>query len=114
MPLSGVAPELRRRERNTRLIGLLLLLPVAVLAVGFLYYSLLFIVQMGFSEGSSFLSEAGAVQTLGNYTLIAERYIPNLLVTIQLAVLATAVDLVLGFPFAYILVRRVRYRDVVR
>ena len=34
--------------------------------------------------------------------------------TIQLALLATIVDLVLGFPFAYILVRRVRYRDIVR
>jgi putative spermidine/putrescine transport system permease protein len=46
--------------------------------------------------------------------LIVDRYLPNLFVTIQLAALATAVDLVLGFPFAYILVRRVRYRDVVR
>jgi ABC-type spermidine/putrescine transport system permease subunit I len=114
MPISEVAPELRRRERNTRLIGLALLIPAAILALGFLYYPLLFIVQMSFTEGSSFLSSTGPVQTLDNYRAIVDRYIPNLLVTIQLAVLATAVDLVLGFPFAYILVRRVRYRDVVR
>ena len=43
-----------------------------------------------------------------------ERYLPNVFVTIQLATLATVVDLVFGFPFAYILVRRVRYRNVVR
>jgi len=114
MPLSGVAPELRRRERNTRLIGLALLVPAALLAVGFLYYPLLFIVQMSFTEGSSYLSQAGPVQTLDNFRLIFERYLPNLFVTVQLALLATLVDLVLGFPFAYILVRKVRYRDIVR
>ena len=42
------------------------------------------------------------------------RYLPNLLVTLQLAILATLVDLVFGFPFAYILVRKVRYRNLVR
>ena len=45
---------------------------------------------------------------------MAERYLPNVLVTLQLAALATVVDLIFGFPFAYILVRKVRYRDVVR
>ena len=114
MSISGVAPELRRRERSTRLIGLALLVPAAVLALGFLYFPLLFIFQMSFTEGSSFLSQTGPVQTVDNYRLIVERYLPNLFVTIQLALLATAVDLVLGFPFAYILVRRVRYRDIVR
>lgn len=114
MPLPGVAPQLRRRERNTRLIGLALLFPAAALALLFLYYPLVFVLQMSFTEGGSYLSSTGAVQTLANYGLIAQRYLPNLFVTVQLAVLATIVDLVLGFPFAYILVRRVRYRDVVR
>ena len=114
MPLSEVAPELRRRERNSRLTGMALLIPAAALALLFLYYPLLFILQMSFTEGSSYLSAAGPVQTVDNYSLIVERYLPNLFVTVQLALLATVVDLVLGFPFAYILVRRVRYRDVVR
>ena len=113
-PISRVAPELRRRERSTRLIGLALLVPAAILALGFLYFPLLFIFQMSFTEGSTFLSQTGPVQTVDNYRLIVDRYLPNLFVTIQLALLATAVDLVLGFPFAYILVRRVRYRDIVR
>jgi putative spermidine/putrescine transport system permease protein len=114
MPMSGVAPELRRRERNSRLTGVALLIPAAALALLFLYYPLVFILQMSFTEGSSYLSPAGPVQTVDNYGLIVERYLPNLFVTIQLALLATVADLVLGFPFAYILVRRVRYRDVVR
>jgi putative spermidine/putrescine transport system permease protein len=112
--LSDIAPEVRRRDRNTRLVGLALLVPAMVLAVLFLYYPLVFILQMSFTEGSSFLSKSGPVQTIENYELIVERYVPNLLVTLQLAVLATVVDLVLGFPFAYILIRRVRYREVVR
>jgi ABC-type spermidine/putrescine transport system permease subunit I len=42
------------------------------------------------------------------------RYLPNLAVTVQLAGLATIADLIFGVPFAYILVRKVRYRDLVR
>jgi putative spermidine/putrescine transport system permease protein len=42
------------------------------------------------------------------------RYLPNVLVTLQLAGLSTLVNLIFGFPFAYILVRKVRYRDLVR
>ena len=45
---------------------------------------------------------------------MAARYLPNLLITIELAALAMIVDLIFGFPFAYILVRKVRYREVVR
>ncbi len=34
--------------------------------------------------------------------------------TVKLATLASIVDLVFGYPFAYILIRRVRYRELVR
>ena len=114
VPLSGVAPELRRRERNSRLIGIALLIPAILIAVLFLYYPLVFIIQMSFTVGGSFLSAGGPVVTLDNYRVMVERYLPNVWITIQLATLATIVDLVFGFPFAYILVRRVRYRDLVR
>jgi len=97
-----------------RLRTLALLLPAIVLAVGFLYYPLTFIVQMSFTEGSSYLSPDGPVQTLDNYTQILNRYLPNLLITLQLAFLATIVDLIFGFPFAYIFVRRIRYKTIVR
>jgi ABC-type spermidine/putrescine transport system permease subunit I len=113
-PLLGITSAVRRRERRSRLTAALFLAPAAILALLFLYYPLLFIVQISFTVGQSFLSAAGPVYSLQNYALILERYLPNVWVTIQLATLATLVDLVFGFPFAYILVRRVRYRNVVR
>ena len=52
--------------------------------------------------------------TLQNYVAMAGRYLPNLFITIELAALAMVVDLIFGVPFAYILVRKVRYRELVR
>ena len=95
-------------------MALLLLAPAILLACLFLYYPLVFIVQMSFTVASSFLSTGGAIYTLDNYRTLLDRYIPNVLVTLQLAGLATIVNLLFGFPFAYILVRKVRYRDIVR
>ena len=97
-----------------RLRTIALLSPAILLSVLFLYYPLVFIVQMSFSEGSSFLSPTGPISTLANYAAVVDRYLPNVLVTLQLATLATLADLVFGFPFAYILVRKVRYRNLVR
>ena len=114
-PLGAVeVPELRRRARSLRLRTALFLIPAAFLAALFLYAPLALMVDVSLTTGSSFLSSTGPVYALDNYALMIERYIPNLLITVQLAFLAMVVDLVFGFPFAYILVRRVRYRDVVR
>ena len=114
-PAGAVAvPELARRARNLRLRTALFLIPAAILGALFLYAPLALMVDVSLTTGSSFLSASGPVYALDNYALMIERYVPNLLVTIELATLAMLVDLVFGFPFAYILVRRVRYRDVVR
>jgi ABC-type spermidine/putrescine transport system permease subunit I len=113
-PSTAVAPELRRQERQARLTALALLLPALLLTLLFLYYPLVFIVRMSFTLADSFLSPDGATFTLANYQAMAGRYLPNVLVTLQLAGLAMLVNLVFGFPFAYILVRKVRYRDLVR
>jgi len=115
----AVAPNGRRlgtlpRVRAPRLRTIGMLVPAILLSVLFLYYPLVFIVQMSFSEGSTFLSPSGPINTLENYAAIVNRYLPNVLVTLQLATLATLADLVFGFPFAYILVRKVRYRNLVR
>ena len=115
----AVAPKGRRLDalpglRAPRLRTIGMLVPAILLSVLFLYYPLVFIVEMSFSEGSSFLSPAGPISTLENYAAIVNRYLPNVLVTLQLATLATLADLVFGFPFAYILVRKVRYRNLVR
>ena len=112
--LPALSPQLRRRERVARLRTAVLLAPAAVLAALLLYAPLAFIVNLSFTEGGSFLSPAGPVYSLANYAEMVTRYLPNLFITIQLATLAMLVDLVFGFPFAYILVRRVRYRDLVR
>jgi ABC-type spermidine/putrescine transport system permease subunit I len=109
-----VADEARRRERNRQLVGLALVTPAAVLVALFLYFPMAFIVQMSFTVGSSYLSPGGPEYSGTNYELVLSRYLPNVLVTLQLAALSTVVNLIFGFPFAYILVRRIRYRDVVR
>jgi len=114
LPLLSSAAEVRRRERNRRLIGLALVAPAMLLVVAFLYYPVTFIVQMSFTLGSSYLSPQGPEYSTANYDAMFSRYLPNVLVTLQLAGLSTIVNLFFGFPFAYILVRKVRYRDLVR
>jgi len=117
-PLSLAAPviasESRRRERNRRLTALLLVTPAVVLVVAFLYYPVTFIIQMSFTLGSSYLSPKGPDYSTANYAAMFSRYLPNVFVTLQLAALSTIVNLIFGFPFAYVLVRRIRYRDLVR
>ncbi len=114
LPMLSSADEVRRRERNRRLIGLALVAPSMLLVVAFLYYPVTFIIQMSFTLGSSYLSPQGPEYSTANYNAMFSRYLPNVLVTLQLAGLSTIVNLIFGFPFAYILVRKVRYRDIVR
>ena len=111
---SDVLMEAQRRERHARLTRVALILPAILLTILFLYYPLVFIFRMSFTLADSFLSPSGPVFTFDNYKLMTDRYLPNVLVTIKLAGLSTLVNLIFGFPFAYILVRKVRYRDVVR
>jgi putative spermidine/putrescine transport system permease protein len=112
--IAALSPQLRQRERRTRLTGLVLMSPAVLLVALFLFLPLVFILRMSVTEGNSFLSPGGPVFTLQNYVAMAGRYVPNLLITIELAALAMVVDLIFGVPFAYILVRKVRYRDLVR
>jgi ABC-type spermidine/putrescine transport system permease subunit I len=111
--IAALSPDVRR-ERRSRLTGLLLISPAVLLTFLFLLFPLVFIVQMSFTSGRSFLSPAGATFTPENFVAMAGRYLPNVLVTVQLAALSMVANLVFGFPFAYILVRKVRYRDLVR
>jgi ABC-type spermidine/putrescine transport system permease subunit I len=114
LSMPGIAAEVRRRERNRRLVGLALILPALLLVILFLYYPLTFIVQISFTAGNSFLSPKGPEYSVANYSAMFGRFLPNVLVTLQLAALSTLVNLVFGFPFAYVLVRKIRYRDIVR
>jgi len=114
LSMPGIAAEVRRREHNRRLVGLALILPALLLVILFLYYPLTFIVQISFTAGNSFLSPKGPEYSVANYSAMFGRFLPNVLVTLQLAALSTLVNLVFGFPFAYVLVRKIRYRDIVR
>ena len=111
--IAALSPD-TRRERRTRLTGVLLISPAVLLTFLFLLFPLVFIVQMSFTSGRSFLSADGATFTTENFVAMAGRYLPNVLVTVQLAALSMVANLIFGFPFAYILVRKVRYRDIVR
>ena len=51
-PIATLPPEVKRRERRTRLTTFVLLAPAALVAVAFLAYPLVFIFQMSFTEGS--------------------------------------------------------------
>jgi ABC-type spermidine/putrescine transport system permease subunit I len=112
-PIAALSPDVRR-ERRTRLTGLLLVSPAVLLTFLFLLFPLVFILQMSFTTGRSFLSAEGATFTPQNFVAMAGRYLPNVLVTVQLAALSMVANLIFGFPFAYILVRKVRYREIVR
>jgi ABC-type spermidine/putrescine transport system permease subunit I len=112
--LPALSPDIRRRERRTRLTGLALMSPAVLLTLLFLLFPLIFILQISFTVGNSFLSATGAEYSPVNYVAMTNRYLPNVLITLELAGLSMIVNLVFGFPFAYILVRKVRYRQLVR
>jgi ABC-type spermidine/putrescine transport system permease subunit I len=95
-----------------RWIGIGLLAPALVVTVLFSIIPLLYLVQLSLTTGSSFFFDAQ--YTLDNYKLIGERFLPTVWNTLKLATLSSALDLLFGYPFAYILVRKVRYRELAR
>jgi putative spermidine/putrescine transport system permease protein len=112
--IGGVLQDTRAPSLlKTRLPVLLLLAPALVITIVFLIVPVLFLLFISFTAGRSFLQDVPTF-TIGNYTSIFTDYLENLRVSIGLALLATLVDLIFGFPFAYILIRKVKYRDVVR
>ena len=92
--------------------GIALLAPALVVAVLFSIIPLIYLVRISLTEESTFFFTAK--NTWDNYREVFDQYRPAIFETVYLAVLASAVDLVLGYPFAYILIRKVRYREFVR
>ncbi len=117
-PLPQVAAEYataaRRRARvpGRTWAGLGLLGPAIVATILFSIIPLLYLFQVSLTRESSFFFTA--TYTLENYRTILDRYLPTVWTTIYLATLSSLVDLVFGYPFAYILIRKVRYREFVR
>ncbi len=68
--------------------------------------------RISLTQESSFFFTAE--YTLDNYREVFDRYRPAIVETVYLAALASILDLVFGYPFAYILIRKIRYREFVR
>jgi ABC-type spermidine/putrescine transport system permease subunit I len=64
------------------------------------------------TQGSSFFFTAE--YTGDNYREVFTRYRSAIVETVYLAGAASLLDLVFGYPFAYILIRKIRYREFVR
>jgi ABC-type spermidine/putrescine transport system permease subunit I len=73
---------------------------------------LAYLVQISVTSDSSFFFDAE--YTLSNYAEMWNRYLPTVWNTLKLATLSSLLDLLFGYPFAYILVRKVRYRELAR
>jgi ABC-type spermidine/putrescine transport system permease subunit I len=108
--VAGPAPVSGGRRALT---GVGLLLPAIVVAIVFSFIPLVYIAIVSATDESTFFFD-NPVYTFGNYREIWDRYLPHVWTTIRLATLASFADLIFGFPFAYILIRKVRYRELVR
>jgi putative spermidine/putrescine transport system permease protein len=108
-------PAQRERPLPGRqaLTGLGLLAPAILVAVLFSLIPIIYLVNVSMTRESTFFFD-NPQYTFDNYKSIWNRYLPHVWTTIRLATFASLFDLVFGFPFAYILVRKIRYRDLVR
>ena len=102
----------RRPFTSPRLKGLALLAPAVVVAILFSLIPLAYLFQVSLTQDSSFFFTAQ--YTLDNYREVFSRYLSAIVVTVYLAAMASLIDLAFGYPFAYILVRKIRYREFVR
>lgn len=101
-----------RRFPSPRLKGVGLLLPAVVVAILFSLIPLAYLFQVSLTRESSFFFTAE--YTLDNYRNVFSRYRNSIVETVYLAAVSSVLDLVLGYPFAYILIRKIRYRELVR
>jgi putative spermidine/putrescine transport system permease protein len=93
-------------------MGVGLILPALIISLLFSILPLVYLLLVSLTAESSFFF--APEYTLANYAQLVGRYLPALWTTIYLAGLASLLDLLFGYPFAYILVRQVRYRELVR
>jgi ABC-type spermidine/putrescine transport system permease subunit I len=105
--------EEERHGWKQLLTGPGLIVPALVITILFSLIPLIYVVIVSFTEESTFFFH-NPIYTVSNYSKSWNRYLPTVWTTVYLAALSTLVDLVFGYPFAYILIRRVRYRELVR
>jgi ABC-type spermidine/putrescine transport system permease subunit I len=97
---------------SPRLRGALLLAPAVVVAILFSIIPLGYLLQVSLTQDSSFFFTAE--YTGENYREVFTRYRSAIMETVYLAGASSLIDLVFGYPFAYILIRKIRYREFVR
>jgi putative spermidine/putrescine transport system permease protein len=100
------------RFASPRLRGISLLAPAVVVAVLFSLIPLAYLFQVSLTKESSYFF--AAEYTIDNYREVFSRYQSAIQITIYLAAVSSLLDLLFGYPFAYILVRKIRYRELVR
>jgi putative spermidine/putrescine transport system permease protein len=108
----SVAPALEHHSGHRRLAPWLLILPGLATTGLFLLVPLGYLSILSFTRGSTFFQEP--VYTTENFRTIFGEQMYLIYTTIFQAAGSTLIDLVFGFPFAYVLVRKVHYRDLVR
>jgi ABC-type spermidine/putrescine transport system permease subunit I len=96
-----------------KLTGPGLVLPGVICTVLFSLVPIVYLGIVSLTKESSFFFK-NATYSLTNYHRIWDRYLPNLETTIRLAILSSLIDLLFGYPFAYILIRKIKYRELVR
>ncbi len=101
------------RTWRRSLTGPGLVLPAVIVTLLFSIVPLVYLGIVSLTEKSSFFFR-NTIYTFDNYSTIWNRYLPNIETTMRLAVLSSLIDLTFGYPFAYILIRKVRYRELVR
>ena len=101
-----------RPSASPRLRGITLLVPAVIVAILFSIVPLAYLFQVSLTQDSSFFFTAE--YTLDNYREVFTRYRSAIIETVYLAGVASLLDLIFGYPFAYILIRKIRYREFVR
>ncbi len=110
VPIAAAAGQRHLRQRLT---GPVLVFPAVLCSVLFALVPLVYLVLVSLTRESSFFFNHPEYM-LDNYRQIWSRYLPHVYTTVKLAMLSSVFDLVFGYPFAYILIRKVHYRELVR
>jgi ABC-type spermidine/putrescine transport system permease subunit I len=104
--------SVRKPLASPRWRGMMLLVPAVLVAILFSLIPLVYLFQVSLTQDSSFFFTAD--YTTDNYREVFSRYRSAIVETVYLAGASSTLDLVFGYPFAYILVRKIRYREFVR
>lgn len=102
-------------ERILRASYILLVLPTVVYLVFFWLVPLINILVMSFTRGESFILGQPEYVGLQNYLIAISDYNSTVMNTILFPLSAAIIDFILGYPLAYLLVRRkILFRNMLR